>query len=188
MARAGLTIDRLIEAGAKLADEAGFEAVTPSALAKQFDVKVASLYSHVAGANDIRVRIALYALDKLADRIADAIAGRASRDALLALADAHRDFSRDHPGLFAATRHPLDTASAAHSGGIRIAQAMRAVLQGYELDEGMQIHAVRLLGSVFLGFTMLESAGSFSHSLPLPQASWQVTLDALHAMLCSLKK
>ena len=120
MARAGLTIDRLIEAGAKLADASGFEAVTPSALAKQFDVKVASLYSHVASANDIRVRIALHALDKLADRIAEAIAGRAGRDALIALADAHRDFSRDHPGLFAATRHPLEGESASRSGGIRI--------------------------------------------------------------------
>jgi hypothetical protein len=44
------------------------------------------------------------------------------------------------------------------------------------------------MGSVFLGFTMLESAGSFSHSQPSPEASWRVTLEALHAMLCSLGK
>lgn len=188
MARAGLTIDRLVEAGAKLADASGFEAVTPSALARQFDVKVASLYSHVASANDIKVRVALYALDKLADRIADAIAGRAGRDALIALADAHRDFSMAHPGLFAAARHPLDGEAAGRSGGARIAQATRAVLRGYGLDEHAQTHAIRLLGSVFLGFTMLESSGSFGHSRPSPEASWQVTLDALHAMLCSLGK
>lgn len=186
MARAGLTIDRLVEAGATMADASGFDAVTPSALARLFDVKVASLYSHVAGANDIKVRIALYALDELAERVADAIAGRAGKDALVALADAHRDFSRAHPGLFVAARHPLDAEQAARSGGIRISQSMRAVLRGYDLGEPAQTHAVRLLGSVFLGFTTLESSGSFGHSQPAPEASWQVTLEALDGMLRSL--
>jgi len=187
MVRAGLTVDRLIEAGAQLADASGFDAVTPSALARHFDVKVASLYSHVASANDIKVRIALYALDKLADRVAEAIAGRAGRDALVALADAHRDFCKAHPGLFAAARHPLHGAAAARSGGARIARSTRAVLRGYGLDEPAQTHAIRLMGSVFLGFTVLEASGSFSHSSPPPEASWRIALDALHAMLCSLK-
>lgn len=188
MARAGLTIDRLVEAGARLADASGFEAVTPSALARLFDVKVASLYSHVAGADDIKERLALYALDRLADRVADAIAGRAGREALVALADAHRDFCKAHPGLFAAARHPLDGAAAARSGGARIARSTRAVLRGYGLDDDAQTHAIRLLGSVFLGFAILESSSSFSHSNPSSEQSWRVTLDALHDMLCRLKQ
>jgi AcrR family transcriptional regulator len=186
MARAGLTPERLIDAAAKLADEAGFEAVTPSALARLFDVRVASLYSHVASANDVKVRLALHALDKLADRIAEAVAGRSGRDALVALADAYRDFAQAHPGLFVAARHPLDADAAAGSGGVRIAQATRAVLRAYGLDEPAQTHAVRLLGSVVLGFLTLEQAGGFSHSQPSSQASWRAALDALHVMLCSL--
>lgn len=47
MARVGLSAERLTLAGAELADEVGFEQVTLSALARQFDVKVASLYSHL---------------------------------------------------------------------------------------------------------------------------------------------
>lgn len=186
MARAGLTLARLIEAGAALADEAGFDAVTPSALARQFDVRVASLYSHVAGADALKAGVALYALDRLAERIALAVAGRAGKEALFALADAHRDFAKAHPGQFAAARHPLDGDAAARSGGARIAQATRAVLRGYHLDEPAETHAVRLLGSVFLGFSTLELAGGFKHSRPSSQASWHAALEALHTMLGSL--
>jgi AcrR family transcriptional regulator len=186
MVRAGLTLERLIEAGAGLADEAGFDAVTPSALARHFDVRVASLYSHVGGANALKAGVALYALDRLAGRIALAVAGRAGKEALFALANAHRDFAKAHPGLFAAARYPLDGEAAARSGGARIALATRAVLRGYHLGEPAETHAIRLLGSVFLGFSTLELAGGFKHSRPSSQASWQAGLEALHSMLGAL--
>lgn len=79
MVRAGLTPDRLAQAGAELADEVGFEQVTVSALARRFDVKVASLYSHLRNSHDLKTRIALLALEELADRGAAALAGRAAR-------------------------------------------------------------------------------------------------------------
>ncbi len=79
MARAGLTTARLTRAGAELADEVGFDQVTASELARRFDVKVASLYSHVKSTQDLKTRIALFALEELADRAADAVAGRAGR-------------------------------------------------------------------------------------------------------------
>ncbi len=70
-ATSGLTTERLVRAGAELADEVGFDQVTVSALARQFDVKVASLYSHVQNSHDLKTRIALLALDELADRAAE---------------------------------------------------------------------------------------------------------------------
>lgn len=79
MVRAGLTTERLTRAGAELADEVGFDQVTVSALARRFDVKVASLYSHLKNSDDLRTRIALFALEELADRVAAALAGRATR-------------------------------------------------------------------------------------------------------------
>lgn len=180
--RAGLTVERLVEAGGKLADQQGFEAVTPSALAKLFNVKVASLYSHIASAHDLKVRVALFALDRLADQAAEELAGRAGKDALLALANVHRRFAQEHPGLFVATRFPLDGDVSA-SGGARIARLTRAILRDYPLAEPSQTHAVRLLGSAILGFVTLELAGSFSRSAPAPQVSWEAILDALDATL-----
>ncbi|MFF4014777.1 TetR/AcrR family transcriptional regulator [Streptomyces sp. NPDC001843] len=183
MARAGLTPDRLARAGAELADEVGFDQVTVSALARRFDVKVASLYSHVKNSQDLKTRIALLALEELADRGATALAGRAGKDALAALANVYRDYAREHPGRYAAARLRLDPATAAASAGARHAGMTRAILRGYDLTEPDQTHAVRLLGSVFHGYVSLELGGGFSHSAPDSQESWTRILDALDALL-----
>ncbi|MCS0604816.1 TetR/AcrR family transcriptional regulator [Streptomyces sp. LP11] len=183
MVRAGLTPDRLVRAGAELADEVGFDQVTVSALARRFDVKVASLYSHLRNSRDLKTRIALLALEELADRAADALAGRAGKDALTAFANVYRDYAREHPGRYTAARHPLDPEAAAASAGGRHAQMTRAILRGYDLSEPDETHAVRLLGSVFHGYVSLESAGGFRHSAPDSQESWDRVLDALDALL-----
>lgn len=183
MERAGLTPERLTRAGAELADEVGFDQVTVSALARRFDVKVPSLYSHLKNSQDLRIRIALYALQELADRVAEAVAGRAGRDALAAFAGAYRDYAREHPGRYAATRLRLDRETAAASAGVRHAQLARAILRGYGLDEPDATHAVRMLGSVFHGYVSLELAGGFEHSAPGALESWEWIVDSLDAVL-----
>ncbi|WP_371659108.1 TetR/AcrR family transcriptional regulator [Streptomyces sp. NBC_00280] len=183
MARVGLTAERLTRAGAELADEVGFDQVTASELARRFGVKVASLYSHVKNTQDLRTRIALLSLEELADLAADAVAGRAGKDALIAFANVYRDYGREHPGRAAAARMRLDPETAAASAGVRHAQMTRAILRGYDLAEPDQTHAVRLLGSVFHGYSSLETAGGFSHSAPDSEESWTRVLDALDALL-----
>jgi AcrR family transcriptional regulator len=183
MVRVGLNAERLARAGAELADEVGFEHVTVSALARRFDVKVASLYSHVKNSHDLKVRIALIALEELADRAAEALAGRAGKDALAALGNVYRDYAREHPGRYAATQFRLDPEAAAASAGMRHSQMMRALLRGYDLTEPDQTHAVRLLGSVFHGYVSLEMGGGFSHSAPDSDVTWIRTLQALDALL-----
>ncbi|MFF4764440.1 TetR/AcrR family transcriptional regulator [Streptomyces sp. NPDC001292] len=183
MARVGLTPERLTRAGAELADEVGFDQVTVAALARRFDVKTASLYSHVKSSQDLKTRIALFALEELADRASDALAGRAGKDALTAFADAYRDYAREHPGRYDATRLRLDSETAAASAGVRHAQMTRALLRAYHLAEPDQTHAVRMLGSVFHGYISLELAGGFSHTALDSQASWLWMLDSLDALL-----
>jgi AcrR family transcriptional regulator len=183
MARVGLTTERLVRAGAELADEVGFDQVTVSALARRFDVKVASLYSHVENSQDLKTKICLLALEELADRVAAALAGRAGKDALTAFADVYRDYAREHPGRYAAAQLRLDARTAAASAGGRHAQMTRAILLGYDLTEPDQTHAVRLLGSVFHGYVSLEMGGGFSHSAPDTQETWSRILDALDTLL-----
>ncbi|GAA2082431.1 TetR-like C-terminal domain-containing protein [Streptomyces albiaxialis] len=183
MVRAGLSAEVLARGGAELADEEGFEAVTVSALARRFDVKVASLYSHLRNSQELKVRIALLALEEMADRVSAALAGRAGKDALAAFANVYRDYAREHPGRFAAAQTPLDPETAAASAGVRHSQMTRAILRGYALEEPDQTHAIRLLGSVFQGYVTLELSGSFSHSAPDPQVSWERVIDALDSLL-----
>jgi AcrR family transcriptional regulator len=183
MPRAGLTAERLVRAGAELADEVGFERVTLSALARRFDVRVASLYSHLRNSHDLRTGIALLALTEMADRASDALAGRAGKAALSAFADVYRTYAREHPGRYAAARLPLDPETAAASVGARHAQMTRAILRDYDLAEPDETHAVRLLGSVFHGYVSLELAGGFSHSAPDAEESWHWVVDHLDALL-----
>ncbi|KUN17737.1 TetR family transcriptional regulator [Streptomyces antibioticus] len=181
--RAGLSVESVVRGGAELADEVGFEQVTVSALARRLDVTVASLYSQVKNSHELRVRIALLALEELADRGAVALAGRAGKDALSALGNLYRDYAREHPGRYAATQLRLSPQEAARSAGPRHSLMMRAVLRGYDLVEPDQTHAVRLMGSVFHGFVSLEAGGGFSHSAPESAESWARALDALDSLL-----
>ena len=79
MDRAPLTAALVITDAAALADEAGFEAVTLSAVARRLGVQAPSLYSHVRDREALLDGVAGRALAELAARIAAAIAGRAGR-------------------------------------------------------------------------------------------------------------
>ncbi|MGW7526729.1 TetR/AcrR family transcriptional regulator [Streptomyces sp. NPDC054783] len=183
MARAGLTVERLVTAAAELADEAGFEQVTLSALARRFGVKDASLYSHLRGLADLRTRLALHAGGELIDRIAVAVAGRAGKDALAAFAGAYRAYALEHPGRYAATQIRIDQSLIAGSPAMRrTAEITYGMLRAYGLDEPDLTDAVRLLRSTFHGYCALESAGGFGADRDV-QASWDKTIDALHQAL-----
>ncbi len=183
MARAGLTPDRLTRAAADLADEIGFDNVTVSALARRFGVKDASLYSHLKNAQDLRTRVALLALAELADKVAAALAGRAGKDALVAFANAYRDYAKEHPGRYAAGQLELDPETAAASAGGRHAEMTRAILRGYDLAEPDQTDAIRMLHSMFHGYVSLETAGGFRHTPRDTDVSWSRSLDALDSLL-----
>ena len=185
MARAGLTAERVTSAGAELADEVGFDQVTMSRVARRLGVKDASLYTHVRSLEDLRGRIALLAADEKTLRIAEATAGRAGRDALVAFANAWREYAHQHPGRYMATqtRINIDPELARQAPGPRRAiELTYGMLRGYGLAEPDLTDAVRLLRSTFHGFVALEATGGFGHDRP-PQRSWARNLDALHALL-----
>ncbi|MGA6161203.1 TetR/AcrR family transcriptional regulator [Amycolatopsis magusensis] len=185
MVRAGLTTQRVTHAAAELADEAGLDQVTMSAVARRLGVKDASLYTHVRNLEDLRGRIALLAADEKTIRIAEAMAGLAGREALIAYADAWRDYAREHPGRYLATQTPIpiDPELAAQAPGPRRAVELTyRLLRAYDLAEPDLTDAVRLLRSTFHGFVALETTGGFAHQRT-PQESWIRALDALHTLL-----
>ena len=179
MARAGITGERLTQAAAELADEIGFDKVTVSAVARRLGVKDPSLYAHIENARELKVRVALLALEELADVAAAALAGRAGKDALVAFAGAYRDYAKEHPGRYAASRFELDPDTAMSSAGPRHAEMIRALLRGYDLPEPDQTDAVRFLGGTFHGYVSLELAGGFRHTPRAADTSWAWVLDTL---------
>ncbi|MBD0424767.1 WHG domain-containing protein [Streptomyces sp. TRM S81-3] len=183
MPRAGLSADRVVAAAADLADEAGFENVTLSALARHFGVKDASLYTHVRNLQELRTRVALLAGAEMIEEIAQAVAGRAGKDALAAFADAYRQYALRHPGRYAATQIPVDQSLVAHSPALRrTAEITYGMLRAYGLGEPDLTDAVRLLRSTFHGYCALEAAGAFGAPRDV-RASWDKAVEALHTAL-----
>ncbi|QIS12576.1 TetR/AcrR family transcriptional regulator [Nocardia arthritidis] len=183
MARARLNTDTLIQAAAEMADEVGFDNVTVMALARRFGVKDASLYSHLKNVRDLRERLAGSALTELADRAADALAGRSGKEALIAFAGAYRDYAKKHPGRYAACLLDIDADSPAAAPARRHAELTRALLRGYKLAEPDQTDAVRFVSGAFHGYVGLEKSGGFRHHPRDTDASWTRALDALDSVL-----
>lgn len=183
MPRAGLTRALVLDAAADLADEAGLDAVTPSAVARAVGIRTPSLYAHVAGADALRDGLTVLALREMADAASRAVAGRSGRAALHALADAYRDYASTHPGRYAATRRRLAPEHEGVEEGRRHSELLGSVLRGYGVPEGDHVHAVRLVGSTVHGFIALDATGSFDHSDPDPDVSWARVVDVLHRAL-----
>ncbi|MER5436136.1 TetR-like C-terminal domain-containing protein [Streptomyces sp. NPDC002588] len=188
MPRAGLTTDRLVAAAAELADEAGADGVTMSALARRFDVKDASLYSHIRNLQELRTRLALFVGGEMTDRIAVAVAGLAGRDALAAFAGAYREYALQHPGRYTAGQIRVDPEVVREIAGDPAAALRRTVdlthgmLRAYRLTEPDLTDAVRLLRSTFHGYCALEAGGAFAAPRDV-QRSWEKAVDALHTAL-----
>jgi AcrR family transcriptional regulator len=163
MPRARLTPASVTEAAAELVDEIGFDQLSMGVLAERLGVKTPSLYKHVTGQADLAHRIAVLAMNQLADAIRDATQGRAGRDALAAGAQAMRTCVLEHPGRYAA-------GNAARVSGPddplvpvvdRVLASWAAMLRGYRLDPSQEIHALRMLRSMLHGFATVEAAGGF---------------------------
>lgn len=176
----GLTADRVAREAAELADEAGFDKLSVAAVARRLGVADASLYAHVRSLAQLRERVAALAMGELADALGEAVAGRAGREALVAFADAYRDFAHGRPGRYAATQLPVES-----EGARRVVAACAALLRGYALDETARIDAVRLLCSTLHGWVTLEAADRFRLGRPM-EASWRVALDLLDGALDAL--
>ena len=163
MPRAGLGPASVTEAAAALADEVGFAGLSMGLLAERLGVKTPSLYKHVASQADLSHRIAVLAMDELADVIRDAIQGRSGKEALVAGAHAMRAYVQRHPGRYAAGNAAVVTGPddpLVPAVG-RVLASWAAMLHGYRLDADQEIHALRMLRSMLHGFSALEAIGSF---------------------------
>jgi len=168
--RARLTPESVTEAGAALVDEIGFDHLSMGLLAERLGVRAPSLYKHVSSQADLAHRIAVLALTELGDVIRDATQGRAGSDALAAGAQAMRTWVQEHLGRYAAGNAARPTGP-----DDPLLPSWSAMLRGYQLDPGQEIHALRLLRSVLHGFVTLEVAGGFQIDTPVNDSfTWMI--------------
>lgn len=179
MPRAGVTHDRVVAEAAAVADEVGLEQLTLAAIAQRFGVTLPSLYKHVGGLDALKRDLAVLGVRELTAALSAAAVGRARSEALHAIANAYRDYSRAHPGRSAAAVRAPERDDAEHlAAGEAAFAVLLAVLDGYGITGEDAIDAIRSLRAVMHGFVTLEAAGGFG----LPRsvdATYTRLIDAL---------
>ena len=101
--RRGLDRGQVVETAGRIADAEGLEAVTLARVAAALGVRSPSLYNHVAGRDGLLRGLAAQSTRELADALRRAATGRAGGDAIMAVAQAQREYALAHPGRYATT-------------------------------------------------------------------------------------
>lgn len=162
MPRAGLTEDRVVDEGEKMADEVGLSQVTLAALAQRLGVRQPSLYKHIDGMAGLQRGIAVRAKVEMAEILGRAAVGRSRGDAVVAIAAAYRRWALDHPGRYAAAqRAPVAGDVDDEIASRAVVDVVADVMAGFELHEDDAIDAIRALRSALHGFVSLETGGAF---------------------------
>ncbi len=178
MGRAGLDSEVVVRTAAEIADADGLDRLTLAAVAHRLGVRPPSLYAHVAGLADLRVRLAIDACHDLRDALARAALGRAGGDALRAVADAYRAWALAHPGRYATIAHDFADDPEAAAAAAAVVEVVFAVMRGYGLEGEAAVHGVRAVRSAMHGFITLEERGGFRMEVDLEQ-TWERMITML---------
>jgi|SRR6185437_4085070 len=177
MSRAGVTIERIVDIAAEIADQSGYACLTLARIAEACGVRPASLYKHVESLADVQHRLATRAMTELGEEIRDSLLGVSGRAALAALAHVTRRYVRAHPGRYTATigatfTGPDDPLLAAST---RVIETITAVLRGYGLPDPEVVHAIRAIRCALHGYAVLEATGGFQWGGDLEESlDWMV--------------
>ena len=175
--RVGINRDAVVRAAAKIADDAGWDALTLARVAKKLRIRSPSLYNHVVGLEGLRRELKLLVMRDLNDALSRATIGKSRDDAVRSLAAAYRAFVKRHPGTYAATMVAApknDPALEAAAG--QVVETCLSVLSGYGLDRRDGLHAIRAMRSAVHGFAALEIAGGFGIPLDVDKSfDWLVS-------------
>lgn len=161
-----VTPEKVLQTAIAIADTQGYAAVTLASVAGALNIRVPSLYNHVAGLPGLQQAMTRWGLQQMGDQLRRAAVGKAGEDAIRSLALAYRAFAHAHPGIYPLTQDAahFDQPEVALAAG-EVVQVVLAVLQPYGAGEEERLHIVRALRSVLHGFIALEISGGFALSL-----------------------
>jgi AcrR family transcriptional regulator len=155
---------RLLKGATVLVNQLGLDDLSMSELARALNVRTPTLYSHVAGIDDLKRLLALHGLAELDRAMARATIGISGPAAVRALLSAYREFAEKNPGLYAATVPTPPRSDREWSAAVdRLMETFLACLQYYGLRGPEKVHALRGLRSLVHGFVSLESSGALKH-------------------------
>ncbi|MDJ0754310.1 MAG: WHG domain-containing protein [Ardenticatenaceae bacterium] len=170
--RRTLNREKVVAKAIEMADQAGRpEAITLAALAAELNIRTPSLYNHISNMEDLQLAMALWGLEQQNVRVRQAAAGKIGLDALWAIAQAHRAFMREHPGIYALTfRGPDPGQETLQAISQELINLLLLVMGSLGLTGSDAIHAIRGFRALLHGFTSLEAAGGFKMALDVEES------------------
>jgi AcrR family transcriptional regulator len=160
----GLDSQTILNVAAELAEEKGLENVSLLQVAEKLGVKSPSLYNHLVGLQELSSGIAKLAISTLEDAIRNAAVGRSKENALMNMAMAYRQFTKETPELYKAIlRFPDCHDESTQEAGHAVARILYRVLEPYHFSKEETLHFARGFRSALHGFVSLETAGFFQN-------------------------
>lgn len=154
---AKIRMEELTTTAAMFVDDAGYEALTVSAIAGALDVAPSALYTHCDGLKGLRSLVAVTATENLVDRIRTAAIGTSGDSAVMSMGLAYRDFALGHPGQFAALlRSPVIDDPTLRSANQAVVDVFMLVFTAMGLSPSQSMLAARSTHSAIHGFLALE--------------------------------
>ncbi len=164
MAQKGLSREVLIDAAVNVIERYGRNNFSMKLVADELGVKTASLYNHVKNMSELLAGVCNYALRLQRDTEMQAIKDLNRGQAVYALAEAYRNFAKEHRELYwlvmnvaASDNHVLDEAAT------RITEPIVKMLADYDIEDDDKIHFRRFFRSIVHGYVSEMDAGFFSH-------------------------
>ncbi len=181
--RAGLTAQAVVEEAERMVDEFGLEGLTLVALADRLGVRQPSLYKHIGGVPALRRAIGMRAAGEVTAALSRAAVGRSRGDAVMAMADAHREWARAHPSRYQLAQLSPAPGDTEHEQAVTdYVQVLGAVLAGFGLAGTDAIDAIRGIRSTLHGFVSLETAGGFAMPFDVDRSYQRLIAALVHAL------
>ncbi|WP_436775810.1 TetR/AcrR family transcriptional regulator [Yinghuangia sp. YIM S09857] len=153
--RAGLDPDVITRAAVELVDSEGAAALTTTNLARRLGVTQPALYAHVANLAAVQRAVGLYGMRQMSEELRASVMGKSGAEALRALAETYRDYVRAYPDRFL-LQVTAPPSPEYHQEGERAAEAVRAVLRSFGIDEDEVRLAHQFFRSTVHGFAAME--------------------------------
>ncbi|GAP13918.1 transcriptional regulator, TetR family [Longilinea arvoryzae] len=161
--------DTVIRTAAAILEKGGADGLSLTRLAEKLGIQTPSLYNHIDGLAGLQRELSLLSARNLANRMEQAAIGRSGSQAILAIAQAYREYIKSAPALYQYTLRASGNRTqkdpeleAVEERSVRI---VLVVVESFGLRGDDAIHAVRGLRSLIHGFASLEVAGGFGMPL-----------------------
>lgn len=178
MPRSGLSKERVVEAAVALIEQFGIADFSMRALAEALNIKTSSLYNHVENMEALMIEVSAYALQMQREIELNVIQDKTKEEGIMALANAYRQFAKEHKELYWLI---MNTAATGGEQLVGISQCIvepfLKVLEYTTLIETEKIHWQRVLRGIVHGFISQEDMGFFSHLPVNIDESFQIAIQ-----------